>query len=492
MMQSSNHVTLTTADGESVTDDNNSLSTGPAGPLLLTDYKLIDKLAHLVRERIPERVVHAKGSGAHGYFEVTHDVSKYCKAKFLDSVGKKTPVLARFSTVGGERGSADTARDPRGFAVKFYTEEGNWDMVGNNTPVFFIRDPQKFADLVHTHKRNPETNLKDPNMFWDFHSLVPESLHQLTVLFSDRGVPKGYRHMNGYGSHTFKNVNAQGQAFWVKYHFKTDQGVENFTQEEAQRLAGENPDYAQKDLLEAIADERFPSWTVCIQVMEYEDAAKYKWNPFDVTKVWPHKDYPLIPIGKMVLNRNPENYFADIEQAAFSPSALIPGIEPSFDRVLQGRIFSYADAHRYRLGTNYLQIPVNCPYATRVATHQRDGFMTIDGNQGAAPNYWPNSVEGAPRPDTSRTDVTPYEISGIVGRHSYTHPNDDFEQPGVLYRQVMTPEQKTRLINNIAGHLKNARKDLQERMVVLFTKVDREYGARVQEGLQEASGFKSH
>ena len=489
-MSSSNHVTLTTADGEPVTDDNNSISIGPGGPVLLADYKLIDKLAHFERERIPERVVHAKGSGAHGYFEVTNDVSKYCKAKFLNRVGKRTPVLVRFSTVGGERGSADTARDPRGFAVKFYTEEGNWDMVGNNTPVFFIRDPSKFPDFIHTQKRNPQTNLKDANMFWDFLSLTPESLHQVTILFSDRGTPKGYRHMNGYSSHTFKNVNAQGKAYWVKYHFKTDQGIQNFNAEEADHLAGANPDYAQQDLFDAIADKKFPSWSVYIQVMEYEDAWKYKWNPFDVTKVWPHKDYPLIPVGKMVLNRNPENYFAEVEQAAFQPSSLVPGIEPSLDRMLQGRLFSYADAHRYRLGTNYLQIPVNCPYATRVRNYQRDGFMTVNGNQGSAPNYWPNSVEGAPRPDTAHADVTQYQVSGPVGRHAFNHPNSDFEQPGNLYRHVMTPEQRTRLVSNIVGHLKNASKDIQEKMVAIFTKADREWGARVHEGLLKASGSK--
>jgi len=480
-------VVLTTADGEPVSDDNNSITVGQTGPILLSDYKLLDKLAHFERERIPERVVHAKGSGAHGYFEVTNDVTKYCKAKFLNRVGKRTPVLVRFSTVGGERGSADTARDPRGFAVKFYTEEGNFDLVGNNTPVFFIRDPSKFPDFIHTQKRNPQTNLKDANMFWDFLSLVPESLHQLTILFSDRGTPDGYRHMNGYGSHTFKNVNAQGKAYWVKYHFKTDQGIKNFTNEEAERIAGENPDYAQQDLFEAIARKEFPSWSLSIQVMEYEDAWKYKWNPFDVTKVWPHKDYPLIPVGKMVLNRNPENYFAEIEQASFQPSSMIPGVEPSLDKMLQGRLFSYADAHRYRLGTNYLQIPVNCPYATRVRNYQRDGFMTVNGNQGSAPNYFPNSVEGTPQLDTAHRDVTPYEASGVVGRHTPNHPNSDFEQPGNLYRHVMTPDQRARLVSNIVGHLKNARKDIQERMVAIFTKADKEWGARVAEGLLKQS-----
>ncbi|KAL6044679.1 Catalase [Balamuthia mandrillaris] len=487
-------VTLTTADGAPINDDNNSLTVGARGPVLIQDFQLIDKLAHFDRERIPERVVHAKGSGAHGYFEVTHDITKYCRAKFLNRVGKRTPVLTRFSTVGGEKGSADTVRDPRGFAVKFYTEEGNWDMVGNNTPVFFIRDPQKFPDFIHTQKRNPQTNLKDANMYWDFLSLVPESLHQVTILFSDRGVPKTYRHMNGYSSHTLKNVGKDGKQYWVKYHFKTEQGIENWTQEEADRIAGNNPDYYQEDLFNAIAKGDHPAWTCYIQAMPVEDGLKYKWDIFDITKVWPHGDYPLIPFGRLVLNRNPENYFAEIEQAAFSPSSLVPGIEPSPDRMLQGRLFSYPDTHRHRLGPNFLQIPVNCPYATRVRNYQRDGFMAVNGNGGSSSNYFPNSDETSPKPlgsssDSGEADTSPFDVAGTVGRYTPNHPNSDFEQPGNLYR-LMTPEQRSRLISNIVGHLKNARADIQERMVAIFSKADRDYGARVKEGLMRAAGAK--
>jgi len=477
---------FTTAHGSPVYDDNNSLSAGPTGPLLLQDYQLVDKLAHFDRERIPERVVHAKGAAAHGYFEVTHDITKYCKAKFLNRVGKRTPVFLRFSTVGGEKGSADTARDPRGFALKFYTEEGNWDMTGNNTPVFFIRDPSKFPDFIHTQKRNPQTNLKDANMFWDFLSLTPESIHQVTILFSDRGIPKTFRHMNGYSSHTFKLVNKEGKQYWCKFHFKTEQGIENLTQEEADRIAGTNPDWATEDLFNSIAKGDFPAWRAYIQVMEYEDAWKYRFNPFDVTKVWPHKDYPLIPFGRLVLNRNPENYFAETEQAAFSPATLVPGIEPSPDKMLQGRLFSYNDTHRHRLGPNYLQIPINAPYATKVRNQERDGFMTVNGNQGSAPNYFPNSVEGTPAPCPQSLDTHPFDVSGPVGRHAPNHPNDDFVQPGNLYRNVMTPEQRTRLVNNIVGHLKNARKDIQLRMIEIFTKADQDYGRRVRDGLVAA------
>lgn len=473
--------TLTTSNGTPIDDNDHSITVGPSGPILIQDFHLIDKLAHFDRERIPERVVHAKGAGAHGYFEVTHDVTKYCKAKFLNKIGKRTPTFARFSTVGGEKGSADCERDPRGFAVKFYTEEGNWDMVGNNTPVFFIRDPIKFPDFIHTQKRNPQTNLKDADMFWDFLSLVPESTHQVTILFSDRGVPKSYRNMNGYSSHTFKWVNAEGKAFWVKLHFKTEAGIQNLTAEEAHKVFGEDLDHATRDLFNHIASGKESAWKVYAQIMPAEDAKNYRFNPFDVTKVWPHKDYPLQPFGRLVLNRNPENYFAEVEQAAFSPSHFVPGIEPSPDKMLQGRLFSYPDTHRHRLGVNYHQIPINCPYATKIRNGQRDGFMAVNGNQGNTTNYFPNSVSGTPvaRPD-ART--TPFEVSGVVGRYDYQHPNDDFVQPGNLYR-LMTPDQKTRLVNNIVGHLGKARKDIQERQVVNFYKADTEYGTRIAKGL---------
>ena len=449
---------LTTANGNPVDDNQNSLTAGEYGPVTIMDFNLIDKLSHFDRERIPERVVHAKGAGAFGYFEVTADVTKYCKAKFLNQIGKRTPIITRFSTVGGEKGSADTARDPRGFAVKFYTEEGNWDMVGNNTPVFFIRDPQKFPDFIHTQKRNPQTNLKDANMFWDFLSQVPESSHQVTILFSDRGTPYGYRHMPGFGSHTFKWVNDKNEVFFVKFHFTTDQGVKNFTDAEAGKMTMDNPDFATQDLFEAIEKGEGASWTASVQVMPEADAAKYKWNIFDVTKVWPHGDYPLIPYGKMVLNKNSENYFADIEQAAFSPSHMVPGIEPSDDKMLQGRLFSYPDTHRHRLGTNYQQIPVNCPYRTRVNNGQRDGFMTINGNQGSAPNYEPNSYHSQVEDPSAKFST--FKVSGLVQRYKPAHPNCDFEQPGALFRKVMSNTDREHLISNIVGHLKNARRDV--------------------------------
>lgn len=341
---------------------------------------MIDKLAKFDRERIPERVVHAKGAGAHGYFELTKDMSKYTKAKLFNGVGTRTPVFTRFSTVGGEKGSADTERDPRGFAVKFYTEEGNYDLVGNNTPVFFIRDPIKFPDFIHTQKRNPQTNCKDPDMFWDFLSQTPESIHQVSILFSDRGTPDGYRHMNGYSSHTFKWVNEQGEQFWVKYHWKTDQKIKNLTAEQADKIKSIDADYATRDLHNNIRDGNAATWTLQVQIMPVAEGYDYRWNIFDVTKVWPHKDYPCIDIGRMVLNKNPENYFAETEQSAFSPSHLVPGIEPSFDKMLQGRLFSYPDTHRHRLGANYDHIPINCPYRAKVHNGQRDGPANVTGN----------------------------------------------------------------------------------------------------------------
>lgn len=366
--------TLTTNQGAPVSDDQNSLTVSNNGPVVIQDVHLIEKLVHFNRERIPERVVHAKGAGAGGYFEVAKDVAKYTKAKFLSEVGKRTEVFARFSTVGGEKGSADAERDPRGFAVKCYTEEVNYDLVGNNTPVFFIRDPPlKFPDFIHTQKRNPGTNLKDANMFWDFLSLTPESLHQVTILFSDRGTPRSFRNMNGYGSHTYKWYNNDGEIFWIKYHFKTDQGIQNFTREEAEHMKGTDPDSATRDLSNAIKKGEFPSWTLQVQIMPAKDAEKYRFDVFDVTKVWSHGDYPPINIGKMVLNRNPSNYFAEVEQAAFSPANFVTGIGASPDKMLQGRLFAYHDAHRYRLGPNYLLLPVNQPKGVKVNNYQRDG-----------------------------------------------------------------------------------------------------------------------
>lgn len=474
---------LTTSTGQPVGDNQNTQTAGPYGPVVMSDFHLIDKLAHFDRERIPERVVHAKGAGAHGYFEVTHDITKYCKAKLFSSIGKRTPTFARFSTVGGEKGSPDTARDPRGFAVKFYTEDGNWDMVGNNTPVFFIRDPLKFPDFIHTQKRNPQTNLPDPNMFWDFLSLTPESIHQVTILFSDRGTPDGYRHMNGYSSHALKMVNAEGEVFYVQFHFKTNQGIKNLSGPEAAKLAGSDPDYATRDLFKAIDRGDFPSWSVYIQVMPVKEAETYRYNVLDITKVWPHGDYPLLPVGQLVLNRNPTNYFQEVEQAAFSPGHFVPGIEASEDKMLQGRLFSYPDTHRHRLGTNYDQIPVNVPRMCPLrAIHVRDGFMCVNGNYGAEPNYEPNSLEGTAK-ECPAAKPSQYQVSGLVAHHPQAHPNDDFEQAGALYRKVMTAEERRALVSNIAGHLKNARRELQERQVKLFARADRDYGLQVARAL---------
>lgn len=478
--------TYTTATGNPVDDDDNSKTAGPYGPVLLSDTHLVDKLAHFDRERIPERVVHAKGAGAHGYFEVTHDVTKYCKAKLFEKVGKRTPVFARFSTVGGEKGSADSARDPRGFAVKHYTEEGVWDMTGNNTPVFFIRDPSKFPDFIHTQKRNPETNLPDPDMFWDFLSLTPESLHQVTILFSNRGTPRSYRHMNGYTSHTFKWVNAKGEGFWIKLHYKTNQGIQNHTGEESHKAKADDPDQATRDLFDAIKREQFPSWSVFFQVMPEADGPAYRYNVFDITKVWPHKDYPLQPLGQLVLNRNPVNYFAEVEQSAFSPGSLVPGMEISHDKMLQARVFSYPDTHRHRLGTNYQHIPINAPYRCAVSNYERDGLMSVNGNGASAPNYYPNSVDGTPKPDRTVAESKPL-LSGQVGRHPQNHPNSDFEQPGALFRDVMDDYEREHLIKNIVGHLKNAKKSIQKRQIGLFAKADPEWGRRVEEGIAKAS-----
>ncbi|KAG0232411.1 hypothetical protein BGW42_008202 [Actinomortierella wolfii] len=477
---------LTTSNGNPVDDNQNSLTAGEFGPVLLQDFHLIDKLAHFDRERIPERVVHAKGAGAHGYFEVTNDVTHLTSAHFLQEIGRQTPIFARFSTVGGEKGSSDSARDPRGFAVKFYTEEGNWDMVGNNTPVFFIRDPLKFPDFIHTQKRNPRTNLKDKDMFWDFLSLSPESLHQVAILFSNRGTPYSYRHMNGYSSHTLKLVNKDGVAHYVKWHFKTDQGIKNHTDAEAGKLDGENPDSATEDLFNAIEAGDFPSWTVYIQVMSEEEASKYRWNIFDITKVWPHADYPLQQVGKMVLNKNPDNYFAEVEQAAFSPSHMVPGIDVSNDKMLQGRLFSYPDTHRHRLGANYLQLPINQPYRARVAHMQRDGPQTYSSNFGGRPHWEPQShdPEG---PEQQLHDVrfktSKVQLNGVTGRYGYRVTDDDFVQPGNLYRLLKGKEQDD-LVHNIVVHLglvKNP--EIIKRQIALFSRADPEWGRRVEEGI---------
>ncbi|HEX7344862.1 MAG TPA: catalase [bacterium] len=473
---------LTTSQGMSVPDDLHSLTAGARGPILVQDVHLIDKLAHFDRERIPERVVHAKGAGAHGYFEVTDDVAKFTRAHFLSKVGMKTDLFVRFSTVGGEKGSADSERDPRGFAVKFYTEEGNYDFVGNNTPVFFIRDPLKFPDFIHTQKRNPATNCKDPDMFWDFLSLTPESIHQVTILFSDRGTPKSYRHMNGYSGHAYKWYNQKGEYFWVKIHFKTEQGAQNLTREEASKLIGEDPDHATRDLFRSIESGDFPAWRVSAQIMPPRDAETYRFDIFDITKVWPHGDYPLIPVGRMVLNRNPSNYFAEVEQSAFSPGNFVPGIAASPDKMLQGRLFSYHDTHRHRLGPNFHLIPVNAPRNAPENSNQRDGFMRVDDNGGARPNYFPNSFGGA-EPDP-RAAEPQFDVSGLAHRHPYAHPNDDFIQAGALYRNVLSKTDRDHLIGNIVSHLSHAQESIQLRQTALFYKADEDYGRRVAAGLK--------
>jgi catalase len=473
---------LTNNFGAPVDDDQNSLTAGNPGPVLMQDVHLLEKLSHFDRERIPERVVHAKGAGAYGYFAVTADVTKYTRAKFLSQVGKRTEVFLRFSTVGGEKGSADAERDPRGFALKFYTEEGNYDLVGNNTPVFFIRDPLKFSDFIHTQKRNPATNLKDPDMFWDFLSLTPESIHQVTILFSDRGTPRTYRNMNGYSSHTYKWYNDKGEYFWVKYHFKTEQGIQNLTRQEAEAMKGKDPDHATRDLYEAIRKGEHPVWRLEVQIMTEEQAADYRFDPFDLTKVWPHADFPPMVIGKLVLNKNPENYFAEVEQSAFSPANFVPGIAASPDKMLQGRLFSYHDTHRHRLGPNYHLLPVNAPKAAKVDNYQRDGFMRSDNNFGGAPNYYPNSFSGpAPRIEVAEP---PFKVMGNAARQKYVHPNDDFVQAGILYKKVMTDTDREHLVGNIADHLGGAQKRIQYRQTAVFYKADQDYGRRVAQGLK--------
>ncbi|QDU32108.1 Catalase [Poriferisphaera corsica] len=472
---------LTTASGIPVGDNQNSLTAGERGPVLIQDYHMMEKLAHFNRERIPERIVHAKGSGAYGHLTVKHDISKYTCAKLFDEINKKTECFVRFSTVGGEQGSADAERDPRGFAVKLYTEEGNWDLVGNNTPIFFIRDGVKFPDFIHTQKRCPMRHVKDPNMMWDFWSLSPESLHQVTILFSDRGIPATYRHMNGYGSHTFSMINDKGKRVWCKFHFKTNQGIMNLSANQAERMKGEDPDHAQRDLFDAIERGEYPSWRFCIQVMSEEQAEKVEFNPFDLTKVWSHKMWPLIDVGVLELNRNPVNYFAEVEQSAFSPSDVVPGIGFSPDKMLQARIMSYPDAQRYRLGTNYQQLDVNrprCPYEN----YQRDGQMS-QGFGGDQPNYDPNSIQGTPKENREYNEPALDIGHAIVDRYDHRKGNDDFTQAGDLYR-LMTDDEQQRLVENIVNSLKNANKVIQERQIVHFYNADHEYGERIAKHLK--------
>ncbi|MFB6892262.1 catalase [Kitasatospora sp. NPDC056327] len=470
--------------GVPVPSDENSLTVGRDGPILLHDHYLIEKMAQFNRERVPERVVHAKGSGAYGVFETTEDVSRYTRATLFQP-GKRTEALARFSTVAGEQGSPDTWRDPRGFALKFYTEDGNYDLVGNNTPVFFVRDTIKFQDFIRSQKRRTDNGLRDHDMQWDFWTLSPESAHQVTWLMGDRGIPKSYRHMNGYGSHTYLWINASGERFWVKYHFKTDQGIDFLTAEDADRLAGTDPDLHREDLWQAIDGGNPPSWTLHVQVMPFDDAPGYRFNPFDLTKVWPHGDYPLIRVGKLTLNRNPEDYFVHIEQAAFEPSNLVPGISVSPDKMLLGRVFSYPDTHRYRIGPNYAQLPPNRPHVP-VHSYAKDGPMRFDPARTAAP-YAPNSY-GGPAADPAAYDDpgAGWHSSGDMVREAYSlrAEDDDWGQAGTMVRQVLDDAARDRLVSNIVGHLQaGVSAPVLERAVQYWRNVDKALGDRVARGV---------
>ncbi len=480
----SNATGSTLDSGAPAASDRNSLSVGSNGPLLLHDVRLVETLAHFNRERVPERNPHAKGAGAFGVFETTEDVSQYTKAALFQK-GARTEMLARFSTVAGEQGSPATWRDVRGFALKFYTSEGNYDLVGNNTPIFFVRDPMKFPHFIRSQKRMPDTGLRDNNMQWDFWTLNPETAHQVTYLMGDRGLPRTWRHMNGYGSHTYMWINAKGEKFWVKYHFKTDQGIENMTNEEAERLAGVDADFHRRDLVEAIERGDYPSWTLYVQVMPYEDAKTYRFNPFDLTKVWPHSDYPLIKVGKMTLNRNPENFFAEIEQAAFAPSNLVPGIGVSPDKMLLGRVFAYADAHRARIGTNYFQLPVNKP-RVKVNSYTFDGHMTYE-HSGKAPVYAPNSY-GRPWSDQTGPVEDSWEADGELVRSAYElhAEDDDFSQAGTLVREVFDDAQRDRLVETVADHLsKGVVEPVLSRAFQYWKNIDETIGERIEKRYHE-------
>ena len=477
---------LTTASGRPYTEFDNSQSVGNRGPILLQDYFLHEDMAHFNRERIPERVVHAKGAGAFGTFTVTHDITQYTKAKLFSKIGKQTEMFARFSIVGGEKGGADSERDPRGFALKFYTEDGNWDLVGNNTPVFFIKDPKKFSHFIHTQKRDPKTNCKSPTMMWDFFSLNPESLHQVLILMSDRGTPFSYRHMHGFGSHTFSLFNKNNERIWVKFHFITMQGIKNFTGKEASEMKGIDLDQAQRDLVESIGRKDFPRWALKIQVMTDEQAKTFKWNPFDITKVWFHKDFPLIDVGIMELNKIPENYFRDVEQAAFDPAHVIDGIGYSPDKLLQGRLLSYPDAQRYRLGANYEQIPVNqCPYGH--SNYQRDGFMQVGDNGGSSPNYRPNSFDDIVVDESYKEPPMHLESNIADWFDRNENDGDHFTQPGLLYSKVMSEKDKKNLVSNIVSSMRGIcgekKDEIIDRQLSLFFQADYNLGTAVAKGL---------
>ena len=473
---------MTTTSGAPVANNQNSETAGARGPVLMQDYQLLEKLAHQNRERIPERVVHAKGWGAFGTFTVTNDITAYSCAKIFDNVGKKTEMLARFSTVAGEAGAADHERDVRGFALKFYTEEGNWDLVGNNTPVFFVRDPLKFPDFIHTQKRHPRTNLRSPTAMWDFWSLVPESLHQVSILMSDRGLPIDPMHMNGYGSHTYSFWNKDGERFWVKFHFKTAQGHAHFTNEEAEKIVGKTREGYQEALFGAIEEGRHPRWNLFVQLMPEADADKTPYDPFDLTKVWPHEDYPLVEVGYFELNRNADNYFAQIEQAAFSPSNKVPGIGYSPDKMLQARVFSYADAHRYRLGTHYDALPVNAPKCP-VHHYHKDGNMNFMGQMTGALDafYEPNSMGGATE-DASVTEP-PLKLDGVAARQAHVQQIDDYTQPRALHDKVLNDAQRARLYSNLAASMDGVPADILDRALGHFDKISPAYGDGIRKAL---------
>ncbi|AJZ90324.1 Catalase [Beauveria bassiana D1-5] len=477
---------LTTGAGAPVANNNNVATAGPRGPMLLQDVWFLEKLAHFDREVIPERRMHAKGSGAFGHFTVTHDITRYTRAKLFSEVGKKTELFLRFSTVAGERGAADAERDIRGFSMKFYTEEGNWDLVGNNTPVFYLRDPLKFPDLNHVVKRDPRTNLRNPTYKWDFFSHLPETLHQLTIDFSDRGLPRSYRHIHGFGSHAFSFINSDNQRFWVKFHLKSQQGIENLMDDEAGRLIAEDRESAQRDLYESIEAGDFPRWTLFVQIMPEAEASKTPYNPFDLTKVWPHGDYPLIEVGVLELNRNPDNYFSDVEQVAMSPANVVPGIGFSPDRMLQGRLFSYGDAHRYRLGVNHHQIPVNAPKCP-FHNYHRDGAMRVDGNSGNGATYEPNSFNVfQEQPDFSEP---PLSLEGAADHWNHREDSDYFSQPRALYN-LLSEEEHQRMFVRIAGDMKDVPESIQNRQICLFSQVHPEYGAGVANALHALKNDK--
>ncbi len=471
---------LTTNGGAPVPDNQNVMTAGKRGPMLMQDVWYLEKMAHFDREVIPERRMHAKGSGAYGTFTVTHDITKHTRAKIFSEIGKKTELFVRFSTVAGERGAADAERDIRGFAIKFYTEEGNWDLVGNNTPVFFLRDPLKFPDLNHAVKRDPRTNLRSPHGNWDFWTLLPEALHQVTVVMSDRGIPATYRHMHGFGSHTFSLINAKNERCWVKFHLKSQQGIKNLTDAEAEELIGKDRETHQRDLYESIEKGEFPRWTLAVQIMSEDDATKTPYNPFDLTKVWPHKDFPLIEVGVLELNRNPDNYFAEVEQAAFNPANVVPGIGFSPDKMLQGRLFSYGDAQRYRLGVNHHLIPVNaarCPFHS----YHRDGSMRVDGNHGSTIGYEPNSQgEWAEQPEFAEP---PLALEGAADHWDFRKDDDDYySQPGALFR-LMNTQQRKALFGNTARAMAGASREVMHRHVSNCLKADPDYGKGVANAL---------